>query len=84
MNWTKEWPTEPGSYWFYGYFNYGVGREGLHFVEVYRHAGSLTVMAGTTTAYCGNTLIQPELAFGVWQKAEVPELPSYKDAFCER
>lgn len=32
-NWTKEFPTEPGVYWFYG--NPFLGSMGVHFQEGY-------------------------------------------------
>lgn len=71
--WSREWPVEPGAYWFYGWEFRSQIRENklpeLHFVHVRR--GSNCVMYVTN----GHFLYQEEGAEGVWMPVELPGLP---------
>jgi hypothetical protein len=77
--WTKEWPTEAGTYWFYGwrFGNEGLNKDDepeLNFVEVSKIVnGFMYITRGhwltAEKGYEGG-------AIGLWTKAIVPELPS--------
>jgi len=74
-DWQKEWPTEPGSWWFYGYrfgnkvfpWKENEKRE-LCLVEVRKVSNGIILVTH------GHFLDKRE-ADGVWQKAILPELP---------
>lgn len=72
-SWTPEWPTKPGSYWFYGYrfcrFDEADKPE-LCFVQV-RMSGNKKPMYVTH----GHFMYKEGGASGLWQKAVLPELP---------
>lgn len=70
--WTKEWPTEPGCYFFYGWHSMNQHGDNLKLflVEARRNAfGTLSFIVGFRCLY------KEEGAHGVWQKATLPELP---------
>jgi hypothetical protein len=70
--WTAEWPTESGRYWFYGWrFMPAYDRSPeLSLVEIWKSpSGGLLYVTG------GHFLYKEEGARGVWQKAILPELP---------
>lgn len=75
--WTREWPTEPGWYWFYGRLSTlngtrdgKPGRTELRPIQVFRCGdGGLAYSAMTFFIY------ESEGAEGWWVKAEIPELP---------
>lgn len=71
--WKKSWPTEIGSYWFYGY---RFGKEGekapeLSLVEVW-HESTGKPMYITR----GHFLHPVDGTTGLWQRAVLPELPT--------
>jgi len=72
--WTKEWPTEPGNYWYWGYF-YDIDDDGLHFVNAYTHAGDMFIMAGSIVVYCEGVKFNPDWCHGHWMKADTPNPP---------
>ena len=44
MRWTKEWPTEPGAYWFYGHY-FGEEKLTIHLVKVKKISNGITYVA---------------------------------------
>lgn len=73
-DWSEDWPTEPGHYWFYGWCfrAWGDVRVNLpkwHFVRVRRTANSLAFVTN------GHFLYKSEGAEGLWQAAMLPEPP---------
>lgn len=70
-NWTQEFPTKPGYYWFYGY-RYGrincgsATKPELQFVEVWKNGHAV---AG------GQFIYKSELEDAWFAPAEVPEFP---------
>lgn len=75
-DWSKEWPTEPGDYWFYGYFNFAIDDDGLHFVQAYRHAGNMHIKADDIVVYCEGIELLRNHTKGHWRKAAVPNRPN--------
>ena len=72
--WTKQWPTEPGFYWFYGWpFRDREHKPELHFVDVWK------VINGITFVTQGFFLYKEEGADGYWMPAELPELPEMEE-----
>ena len=72
MNWTKEWPKTPGSYWFYGWrFGSWIKDHDpeLSYVEVRKTMNSIAYITS------GHLLYKSEGARGFWKKCELPELP---------
>ena len=74
MQWSKEWPTDSGEYWFYGYLSafarrMDSGRD-LCLVKV-RQARNATVYVTE-----GCFLFKGD-AFGMWAKADVPPPPDW-------
>ena len=72
--WAKEWPTEPGYYWFYGWrFKAWGGTRSrppeLHFVRARRTANSIALVTN------GHFLYKAEGGEGLWMPARVPEPP---------
>lgn len=70
VNWTKEWPTCPGYYWFIGWplkYRYGVPK--LHFVVAVRGHGGLSFVTN------GHFLYEVEGGEGYWSSATVSVLP---------
>lgn len=68
-DWSKEFPKEPGSYWFYGYGENLGTKEKIHYVEI-----SLT-RDGSTIGVSEGQFVYAEESFGRWQKAILPALP---------
>lgn len=70
VNWTKEWPTCPGYYWFYGWCFRGRHRKPeLHYVKVRRIANGLALVTN------GHFLYKAEGGDGYWSPAITPALP---------
>ncbi len=71
--WTKEWPTEPGYYWFYGR-RFRISRTEepteMSFVEVFLSANKTPVYICN-----GNFLYKREASEGWWTRAELPDPP---------
>ncbi len=73
-DWTKDWPTEPGYYWFYGWCfrQWGETRDRppeWHFVKVRRTANSLALITD------GHFLHKAEGGEGRWIPANMPKPP---------
>lgn len=69
-NWTREWPTQSGHYWFYGWCFHGHDNAPqLFFVKVRQIQNGLAYITE------GHFLYEAEGARGVWQEAELPKLP---------
>jgi len=65
-DWTEEWPTEPGYYWFFGWPGHYRGRDPkLHFVKARTIRNG---MAHTTN----NRFLYEDDAAGLWREATVP------------
>jgi len=75
--WTKEWPTESGLYWFYGFLWYQHYRDGdnpkLVSVEAKPASNGIMYVAKGTFIY------KIEGHMGFWRKADLPELPSHNE-----
>jgi len=70
MNWTSEWPTEPGHYWFYGWCFSDRDRPArFHYTTVGKTPRGVCYVAD------GYFLYKAEGAEGVWQEVQFPELP---------
>ena len=70
--WTKEWPADPGYYWFYGWcFRDRTRRPEIHFVKVAHDANKKPIYVTD-----GHFLYRAEGAQGVWQPARIPKPPS--------
>jgi hypothetical protein len=74
--WTKEWPTKPGWYWFYGWpygrvelFDEGIEPE-LNVVNVWKVANGLAYIRN------GNFWYKEDKPVGLFCPMDVPELPS--------
>lgn len=70
--WTKEWPTEPGWYWFYGQKFRGWNDDGdpqLYMVIVHKTRN------GVACVVDGHFMYAQEGAWGWWQPAILPDLP---------
>jgi len=72
--WTKEWPTESGFYWFYGFL---WSRDGdkpeLISIEVIQASNAIIYVAK------GSFIYKTENHVGFWNKADLPELPSHHE-----
>ena len=73
-NWQTEWPTEPGTYWFYGWcFKKSPLRKTeepkMHLISVHK------ISNGTTYITNRHFLYKEEGAEGMWLKAELPTPP---------
>ena len=74
MDWTAEWPTDPGWYWFYGY---RFGRDDdkdkpeLLPVQVWRIANGVAWVVGGR----GHFMYQGEGTTGLWLPLSEPEAP---------
>lgn len=71
--WTTEWPTEPGWYWFYGRLSAIATR-----MDASPRLYSVLVRKGSNHfAYIaeGSFVYQEEGAVGKWIAADVPEIP---------
>lgn len=68
-HWTKEWPTEPGAYWFCG-----TNDRSLQFVRAFQGGASAT--AHLAFVADGAFLYKAEAGEGLWLPADVPEIPT--------
>lgn len=68
--WSKDWPIEPGRYWFYGKCSIYIDQKDLYSVRVV-----LNALNKPTYIIEGNFLYKSEGAEGWWIKAELPNLP---------
>lgn len=81
VNWTREWPTEPGRYWFYGYpygkqkTEMGLGDKtpSLHLVNADKTSNSMVYVMD------GQFLFRDSKIIGMFCKAELPELPNLEE-----
>ena len=73
--WTKEWPTEIGFYWFYGFLwsRREDDKPRLDSVEVKPIGNGIMYVAG------GSFIYKTEECIGFWHKADLPELPSHHE-----
>ncbi len=73
--WTEEWPTEAGKYWFYGWYWKWRIEEGilpcLSYVSVYTY----THMIGIRYVAEGLVMCKEDGGYGLWTKVEFPALP---------
>jgi hypothetical protein len=71
--WTEEWPTEPGYYWFYGWCWRSEIRDGkaprFFYVRVRPCSNSMMYVTD------GHFMYEEEGGYGLWSKAQLPELP---------
>lgn len=68
--WQKEWPTEPGKWWFYGQ-RFGEGPAEHRLVTVQLDGSGHPVVTGN-----GHFWYRSENHAGVWQKANLPVPPA--------
>ena len=76
-SWLKDWPTEPGEYWFYGISSGGqkVGhRPRLHLVNVYPLGDRLVMLMEGNTYWQG-----PRAPCGCWKPARTPRPPEEQE-----
>ena len=67
--WTKEWPTEPGWYWFYGHL-YGEDRDSEYgIVRVYE------ISNGVMRTIDGQFMYEADGHDGIFTKAILPLVP---------
>ena len=72
MEWTAEWPTQNGHYWFYGWcWKSEANKPEMHFVRV----GAIATPGKFAYVTNGHFLFVGEGAEGKWLKAELPEPP---------
>ena len=68
--WSKEWPTEPGWYWFYGDpFNKAKHWIRLNTVKIVQTSKSIALICN------GNFMYKQEASDGFWTPIIIPELP---------
>ena len=68
--WTKQWPTEPGHYWFYGWrFRDRDHKPELNFVDVWKISNGIALVTK------GHFLYKAEGGEGYWMPAETPAPP---------
>lgn len=77
--WKNEWPTEPGSYWFYGW-PYGIGQfkketPELNYVEVRKVTNGMMVVNSGAFWY------KSEGWIGMFSKVDIPEFPDLSEIF---
>lgn len=70
-DWTDEWPSEPGWYWFWGQPHYGLRSldSELYSVRVYETSTGLAFVAEGDFMYRGGG------GRGLWCPAVLPDLP---------
>lgn len=80
--WSKEWPTEPGYYWFYGWtwcdksFRITNNKPPKpHFVEVNKTSGQSLIYVTK-----GNFMYKSERHIGLWTPAFPPEAPDLSES----
>ncbi len=70
MEWTTEWPVEPGCYWFYGHcFRDREHSPEFHFVKVRKISNGIAYVTG------GHFLFKEEMGYGVWTQVDMPDVP---------
>jgi hypothetical protein len=67
--WTTDWPTEPGWYWFYGK-RYGEEKHSIGTVEVFNVSNGVMRVLG------GAFMYPQEGHVGVFQRIETPVVPA--------
>lgn len=67
--WTTDWPTEPGWYWFYGH-KYGDERVSVGVVQVRK------ISTGVSLVLDGNFMFLQEKHRGVFQRIATPVVPA--------
>ena len=73
--WQREWPTELGRWWFYGW-SWGGARARADKPELYLvDVGETVVLGSMVYETDGEFLYKEEGATGMWMKAQLPELP---------
>ncbi len=78
--WTRDWPTEPGWYWFYGWA-YGRITRANGNPEAPRLEAAQVHQAGSGSGQhlmhirTGQFMYKSEGAIGLWLPMDVPELP---------
>lgn len=70
--WTKEWPTEPGWYWFYGHQWRAMYDEASELVPIKVERCSNAWLYGAGSHF----LYKAEGARGLWTPAIMPDLPA--------
>ena len=73
--WSREWPTEPGYYWFWGYINADIDNDGLHFCVAFIHAGSTWIKAGNVVVFLEDVQVIGSMTVGQWMPAQTPNIP---------
>lgn len=75
IEWTKEWPTIEGVYWFYGWrFKHDADEPpSIHFVEVHKASNGILYVAR------GNFMWKEEGAEGIWLSGAFPDRPSWDE-----
>lgn len=68
--WFKDWPNEPGNYWFFGYRSNYSSSAALYHVQVRK------IVTGPIYIADGHFLCQAEGARGLWLPKDVPEVPT--------
>lgn len=79
MNWSKDWPTKPGYYWFYGYKcgSYENRPKRLSVVVVDTARNGVCVIPNRFIYVCDGQFIYKKEGYdGVWQEVILPELPN--------
>ena len=72
VEWITEWPKEEGVYWFYGYCFRDRNRPPeLHYVEINKISNGWMIVTN------GHFMYKSEGGFGLWKKANLPELPKF-------
>lgn len=75
-DWSEEWPTEPGRYWFYGYkwkpFTSDMDKPPEMFLVKVRDGGN-----GVMRVTDGHFLYKAEGGRGLWTPAVLPEIPEF-------
>jgi len=77
--WKKEWPKDPGLYWFYDRRFSKTSYEDLNKPELCFVEVAIDSQGNPMYITMGHFLYKAEGAMGVWSKAELPELPSHFD-----
>lgn len=79
--WTKEWPTKPGMYWFYG-FRFGKTESDqnpkLFFAQAFRTSNNkIAIIVDRQFVYMA------EGAKGFWAKVDAPSIPEWLGDFLQ-
>jgi len=75
--WTRDFPSENGMFWFYGYA-WGKGSRAEPELECCKVMGPVSNSSGGTSflASTGGAFVFENEAIGLWMKIEIPELPT--------